>query len=95
MWKRFNTEFWLAKFARNVKRDRENICELSKLGWKVVVVWECELLKNPEEVLAEIAGKLAEYAEIHGNKPAVQYVLSEPEDIPHAAESPAEYAGKK
>lgn len=41
------TEFWTAKFARNVERDLEVRRELRKLGWKVVVVWECEL-ENPQ-----------------------------------------------
>lgn len=39
------TEFWETKFARNVKRDLEVRRELRKLGWKVVVVWECQLAK--------------------------------------------------
>lgn len=39
------TEFWETKFARNVERDLEVRRELRKLGWKVVVVWECQLVK--------------------------------------------------
>jgi DNA mismatch endonuclease (patch repair protein) len=38
-----NREFWEAKFKRNVERDRRKIEELEALGWKVLVVWECEL----------------------------------------------------
>ena len=37
-----NSEFWSAKFERNVERDRENQRELRRLGWRVVMVWECE-----------------------------------------------------
>ena len=37
-----NTDFWTAKFARNVARDLEVRTALTELGWKVVVVWECE-----------------------------------------------------
>ncbi|MDF1826419.1 MAG: DNA mismatch endonuclease Vsr [Verrucomicrobiales bacterium] len=36
------TEWWQAKFDGNVERDRRNQKELRKLGWKVIVVWECE-----------------------------------------------------
>ena len=36
------TEFWNAKFERNVSRDLEVQKQLLSLGWKVVVVWECE-----------------------------------------------------
>jgi len=34
--------FWAAKFASNTKRDTRVSEELRKLGWKVVVIWECE-----------------------------------------------------
>jgi len=38
-----NTEFWNTKIARNVERDKENKLKLKKLGWKVIIIWECEL----------------------------------------------------
>lgn len=37
-----NVGFWEAKLARTRERDRQNIAELSKLGWRTLVVWECE-----------------------------------------------------
>lgn len=37
-----NSEFWKKKFTDNVSRDKKNIELLAKLGWKVLVVWECE-----------------------------------------------------
>ena len=40
------TEFWDTKFTRNVERDLEVRRELRKLGWNVIVVWECELAKS-------------------------------------------------
>jgi DNA mismatch endonuclease (patch repair protein) len=36
------TEFWNAKFARNVIRDHEVEQKLTTLGWHVHVIWECE-----------------------------------------------------
>lgn len=51
--------FWQEKFARNVERDRQATKELRGLGWRVVVVWECEL-RSPErlgEWLASILGE--------------------------------------
>ena len=38
-------DFWQAKFAANVKRDREQRRKLRALGWRVVTVWECETRK--------------------------------------------------
>ena len=35
-------EFWEAKFDANVKRDRRNQRDLKRLGWKVIVIWECQ-----------------------------------------------------
>lgn len=35
-------DFWLPKFASNVERDNRKAEQLRELGWRVVVVWECE-----------------------------------------------------
>jgi DNA mismatch endonuclease (patch repair protein) len=40
---RSRTEYWLPKLARNVERDKRSIAALEALGWRVLVVWECEL----------------------------------------------------
>ncbi len=44
---RTNQSFWMDKFERNKRRDRRNYEILRKAGWKVLLVWECEL-KNEE-----------------------------------------------
>ena len=38
-----NTEFWETKINGNIERDRRNISELQELGWKVIVIWQCEI----------------------------------------------------
>ena len=38
-----NPEFWEAKFKRNKERDLEDYDRLHKLGWNVIVIWECQL----------------------------------------------------
>lgn len=38
-----NREYWGAKIARNVQRDQEHLVALRTLGWRSLVVWECEL----------------------------------------------------
>lgn len=38
-----NTQFWTDKFERNVARDLRSQALLEELGWRVFVVWECEL----------------------------------------------------
>ena len=36
-------QFWREKFDRNVRRDQEVRDELEAAGWRVIVVWECQL----------------------------------------------------
>lgn len=38
-----NIEFWQTKINRNRERDKRDIEALCKRGWRVIVVWECEL----------------------------------------------------
>lgn len=47
-----NREFWQAKFAQNVARDRRNLRELRRLGWTPIVVWECSLSHSRLAALA-------------------------------------------
>ena len=45
--------YWQNKFEDNVVRDRRNETALRDLGWKVMVIWECET-KDHEAVAARI-----------------------------------------
>jgi DNA mismatch endonuclease (patch repair protein) len=47
-------DYWVPKLNRNVQRDKRVRTELRALGWRVLVVWECEL-KSPEKVLRKAA----------------------------------------
>lgn len=38
-----NRSFWANKFSRNKKRDGQKIKDLIGIGWRTVVVWECEI----------------------------------------------------
>lgn len=46
---RSNQEYWKSKIERNIQRDAENQQKLEADGWKVIVVWECELKKRTAE----------------------------------------------
>jgi len=39
------TDYWLPKFAENESRDARAIAKLWTAGWRVHVVWECEVLR--------------------------------------------------
>lgn len=44
-----NRRYWNEKLRKNVERDRKNIRNLHRLGWNVLVVWEC-WTKHPEKL---------------------------------------------
>jgi len=46
-----NKEFWDKKIRRNIIKDRENMKELKKDNWKVIVIWECNIEKHPDKVI--------------------------------------------
>lgn len=48
-----NIEFWETKFAGNVQRDKKNTCALKTAGWRVIIVWECEL-STPTKLEAKL-----------------------------------------
>ena len=58
VWPKNNAEFWKEKINRNVARDRETALKLQGLGWKVMVVWECELKHNKEQTLVKLIDSL-------------------------------------
>ncbi len=45
-WPKNNAAFWKEKILGNVERDQKNQENLRNLGWRVLVVWECELKKE-------------------------------------------------
>ena len=50
-----NTEYWEKKINGNVERDKTNIALLEEQGWRVIVIWECQLKKR---VQSETLSKL-------------------------------------
>lgn len=47
-----NVEFWTIKLRKNKERDDRNLRELRQLGWRCLIIWECEL--RNEELLAKL-----------------------------------------
>lgn len=43
VWPASNEMYWRNKIEHNVARDSQSYQQLKELGWKVLVVWECEL----------------------------------------------------
>ena len=56
---RSNQDYWKPKIERNIERDKENKCKLENDGWKVIIVWECDLKKrNIEERLTRLCEEI-------------------------------------
>lgn len=49
-----NPSYWMAKIAANIARDKRNTRQLQQLGWRVLRVWETDILKNPGAVARRI-----------------------------------------
>ncbi|MEO6330828.1 MAG: DNA mismatch endonuclease Vsr [Ginsengibacter sp.] len=47
-------EYWSKKIGSNITRDKKNITELKRLGWKVIIVWECQYKKLIEETKSKL-----------------------------------------
>ncbi len=52
------TAFWQNKFSRNTERDQDNQKRLKNAGWQVLVIWECEILRDPNQTISQLAHRL-------------------------------------
>ena len=53
-----NEQFWIQKLTRNQERDKAVVHALEQLGWKSLIVWECEL-RNTECIESKLMEFLA------------------------------------
>lgn len=56
-----NTAYWKAKIERNVARDVANVAAIEAAGWRVLVLWECEM-KDVEVLTQQLVDFLGEPA---------------------------------
>ena len=53
-------EFWNKKFNENINRDKINQENLSSKGWKIIIIWECEIRNkkiNLEQIFKKVIKK--------------------------------------
>ena len=80
-----HVRFWREKFMRNVARDKLHEEQWAAAGWRVFIVWECELRPFVREItLAKL------YAAIVGDS-AFAYAEDESAAVPLAAETAERY----
>lgn len=51
-----NHSYWSDKLEKNVERDKGTQRALTELGWRVIIVWECEL-KDMEKLTHRLKGE--------------------------------------
>lgn len=54
-----NPRYWVAKIAGNRMRDQATNRALSRLGWRVIRVWEKDVRRNPDRVVLQILKQLS------------------------------------
>lgn len=64
-WSQNNAEFWKEKIESNVVRDKKQYEELQDAGWRVIIVWECELRKKQKsDTLESLVDEIKAVVEI-------------------------------
>jgi len=60
---RSRQSYWIPKLQGNIQKDRIVMKELKKSGWRVLVIWECEIRGNDKETaLSALQKKLLTYS---------------------------------
>lgn len=62
-----NATYWKNKFRRNVLRDQRNVTALKDLGWRVVVVWECQIRANRRCLVSRVTQLTAKKSRSSGS----------------------------
>lgn len=61
VWPSSNQEYWIPKIKATVERDKLNYQKLKEIGWKVLIVWECEIRRNGvNEALTKLKTEILE-----------------------------------
>ena len=63
VWPKNNADFWKEKIEKNTARDTQNFARLESEGWRVLVIWECQLkAKVRAQSLKELENILLSWA---------------------------------
>ena len=61
VWPSSNKEYWVPKITANVERDKRNYSALNSRGWRVIIIWECELKKDmADAALSNLVQRITE-----------------------------------
>lgn len=60
-WPKTRPEFWRNKIEGNIRRDQQKLSELKKMGWRICLLWECEIKGAREEHLNEVIENISKW----------------------------------
>jgi DNA mismatch endonuclease (patch repair protein) len=60
-----NADYWTKKLLSNVARDAKNNLELRMLGWRIVRLWEKDILRDPEAAAQLVIDSLDDVPRLH------------------------------
>ena len=49
-----NSKFWKEKLEKNISKDEKYVQLLTALGWKVLIIWECEIEKHLAKTISNL-----------------------------------------
>ena len=60
-----NLDYWEKKLNGNRNRDKRNQEQLSSEGWRVIIVWECQLKNKKvfEETMLDLERRIKEFSD--------------------------------
>jgi DNA mismatch endonuclease (patch repair protein) len=69
-----NAPYWIEKIRTNAKRDRAITQRLRTEGWRVVRIWETDILRDNEEAVAKVTKALRAAGRSRGSSRTTQTV---------------------
>lgn len=58
-----NKAYWGSKIQRTQQRDQEHIKKLERDGWRVIVLWECQIRLNFEDTVSSLCDTINNFGE--------------------------------
>ncbi len=55
-----NQNYWMPKIQRTIERDKEHESLLKENGWKVIILWECQIKDHFQTVMKTVTDNLSQ-----------------------------------
>jgi DNA mismatch endonuclease (patch repair protein) len=50
-------DWWLLKIQTNIENNKQDINDLKQLGWRIIIIWECQLRKDKIKINLALLAK--------------------------------------